>query len=94
MNKNLKATENKKIRIIGKNIQNKKNSPPKKKIIISKNIPKKMIMDLKKAPRILKKTLETAVSRNLVGLNPLPYPQEILFQGEKKLFIRIGIEKK
>jgi len=74
---------NKKIKIIGSNIQNKKKIVPKKKIIISKNMPKKMIIDLKKAPRILKKTLETAVSRNLVGLNPLPYPQEIFFQGAK-----------
>ncbi len=57
-------------------------------------MPSTIKIDLKNAPIIRENTFEIAVSRNRVGLNPLPYPQEILFQGEKKLFIRIGIEKK
>jgi hypothetical protein len=57
---------------IGKNSQPKKIIAPRKKIKISATKPKIIKNILIIAPMILEKPLDTAVSRYLVKLNPLP----------------------
>ena len=80
--------------IKGINIQIKKMMLPIVSTNICTIIPNIIITILNNKPKNLEKILEIKVPKNSPTSNPFGYLQLYLLQGEKRVFIKRGMEKK